>query len=139
MRRPPRPLWEEEETLTQALIEIFFSPLSEEERNREMSEEEEQEFNKTIERWMDEHASEEMKLYWEYCNWVGDEGQLCDGKGHILLSNPEDPWSWIQDWDVNEDGYCLFEGTQELILNADGTPIKNPVLDKRVSDLYEKY
>lgn len=45
MRRPPKPLWEEEEILTQALIEEFFSPLSEEELNRETSEEEYREFH----------------------------------------------------------------------------------------------
>ena len=140
MRRPPpRPLWEEEETLTQALIKEFLSPLSEEEMDCEMNEEEDQAFHEAMERWMNECASEELKLFWEYGKWIGDEGQLCDGKGNYLLTDPEDRWSWIQEWDVSEDGYCLFKGTQNVILNTDGTPIKNPVLDKRVSDLYEKF
>ena len=139
MMRPPRPLWEEEESLIQALCEEFFSPLSEEEMKRELSDEEDRELNEAMKKWMNEHASEELRLYWEYCDWIGDEGQLCDGKGNILLSDPEDRWSWIQDWDVNEDGYCLFKGTKKLILDADGNPIKNPVLDKRVAELYENY
>lgn len=37
---------------------------------------------------------------------------------------------------MNEDGYCMFKGTQELILNTDGSPIKDPVLDKRVEEMY---
>ncbi len=118
MRRPPpRPLWEEEETLTQALIKEFLSPLSEEEMDCEMNEEEDQAFHEAMERWMNERASEELKLFWEYGKWIGDEGQLCDGKGNYLLT----------------------DHTQKVILNTDGTLIKNPVLDKRVSDLYEKF
>ncbi len=77
-----------------------------------------------MEQWVYDHASENLKLYMDYRNWVGDEGQLCDGKGNALLRNKDDRWSWIQDWDVNEQGYCVFEGTQELILNMDGKPIK---------------
>ena len=125
------PLREEEE----ALVEEYFSQFSEEEMRREMSEEEDQELEEDFKRWTYEHASEELRLYWDYRNWVGDEGQLCDGKGHILYSNPENGGSWIQDWDVNEDGYCVYGGTQELILNTDGTPIKNPVLEDRIWDL----
>lgn len=81
-RPPPRLLWEEEETLTQALIKEFLSPLSEEEMDCEMSEEEDQAFHEAMERWMNERASEELKLFWEYGKWIGDEGQLCDGKGN---------------------------------------------------------
>ena len=132
MMRPPEPLWDE----SQALAEEYFSQFSEEEMQREMSEEEEQEFHEDFEHWMYEHASEELRLYWDYRSWVGDEGQLCDGKGNILLRDPENSWSWIQDWDVNEDGYCMFKGMQELILNTDGSPIKDPVLDKRVEEMY---
>ena len=80
---------------------------------RKRSDEEAQELNEAMKQWMYEHASEELRLYLEYRDWIGDEGQLCDGKGNILLSDPEDRWNWIQDWDVNEDGYCLFKGTQK--------------------------
>lgn len=132
MRKPPEPLWEEE----QHLIEEFFSQFSDEEMKREMTDEEDTKFHEKMNRWLDEHASEELRLYWDYGNWVGDEGQLCDGKGNILLLDSNDCCSWIQDWDVNEDGYCVYEGTHDLILNTDGTPIKHPVLDKRVEDLY---
>ncbi|MBE6016326.1 MAG: hypothetical protein E7233_01780 [Lachnospiraceae bacterium] len=126
MMRPPDPLWDE----TQSLLDEYFSQFSEEEMQEAIDEED---FN----RWLDNHASEELKLYWEYRKWVGDEGQLCDGKGNDILLDEHNCWSWIQDWDVNEDGYCVFKGTDTLIMNYDGTPIKNPVLDKRVADMYE--
>ena len=133
MMIPPEPLWKE----SQALAYEYFSQFSEEEMHREMSEEEGRKSHENFKQWMYEHASEELKLYWDYRSWVGDEHQLCDGKGHALLRDPDDSCSWIQDWDVNEDGYCLFNGTQKLILNTDGAPIKNPVLYKRVEDMYE--
>jgi len=126
MFKPPEPLWEEE----QSLIKEYFSQFSEDEMEKEMDDDD-------FERWMEGHASEELKLYWEFRKWLGDENQLCDGKGNSLLTNPADKLSWIQDWDVNEDGFCVFTDTDQLILNSDGTPIKNPVLDKRVAEMYE--
>ena len=49
-----------------------------EKMNREMSEEDIQQLDEEIDRWIKEHASEEMWLYLEYCDRVSDEGQLCD-------------------------------------------------------------
>ena len=76
--------------------------------NADVSEEEGKEFDLSFEQWMYDHASAELWTYWDCPNWVGCKGQLRDGKGHILRSNPEDRWNCIQDWDVNEDCYCVY-------------------------------
>ena len=91
--------------------------------------------NIRMKKWMYNHASEMLKRYWDYRDWIGEEGQLCDGEGNVLYANSNSK-DWIQDWDVNEDGYCIFPGTQNLILNTNGKPIKNPILDSRVQELY---
>lgn len=134
MRLPIQSLWDEEQKLTQE----YYSQFTEEEMNYVMNDEELLEEDRRFDQWMNDHASEELRRWWDYCNWIGDEGQLCDGKGNLLLMDKEDRWSWIQDWDINEDGYCLYKGTNKLILNTDGTPIKNPVLDKRLADLLDE-
>ena len=128
MEWPPNLFWEEE----QKLAKEYYSQFSEEEMEHIMTEEEEKEADRQFDQWMNEHASEYLKLWWDYRRWIGDEGELRDGNGHRLLD--EDNY-WIQEWDVNEDGYCLYKGTNEMILNTDGTPIKNPVLDRRIQDL----
>ena len=132
MIRSPECLWDEE----QNLLNQFYSQLSEEEMEREMSEEEVENHRNAIDQWIKENGSEELNLYNEFRKWYGDEGQLCDGKGNYILQN-DSPRSFIQDWDVNEEGYCIYEGTDTLVLNTDGTPIKDPVLDQRVVRLYE--
>ena len=134
MMRAPRCLEEESDRL----VEEFFSQYDDVEMKREMTDSECASWEKELHDWINLHASKELKLLWEYMNWHGDEGQLCDGKGKPLLTDPTDQFSWIQEWDVNEDGYCVYEGTDVLILNTDGKPIKNPVLDQRVVELYEK-
>jgi len=120
------------------LTEEFFSQYDDDEMKREMTDEEHALWEKELFEWMDKHESRELKLFGEYLKWHGDEGQLCDGNGRPLLTDSDDPFSWIQEWDVNEEGYCVYEGTDKLILNTDGTPIKNPVLDKSILELYEK-
>lgn len=134
MIRMPQCLMDEERKLT----EEFLSQYSENEMNREMTDDEYASWEKELLEWMDQHESRELKLFGEYLKWRGDEGQLCDGNGRPLLTDPDEPYSWIQEWDVNEEGYCLYKGTDKLILNTDGTPIKNPVLDKSILELYEK-
>ena len=98
--------------------------------------EDEEVFDRRMNEYVYSHASELLRLYLDYRNWVGDEHQLCDGKGNYLGGVGWEPDIWIQDWDVSEDGYCLYSGTNQLILNNDGTPIKNPELDIRVERLY---
>lgn len=127
----PESLREEEDKL----VEEFFAQYSEEEMQEEMTEEDEVAFDEYMRSWLYEHASELLRLYWNYRDWVGGEGQLCDGKGNYIISNKEHGCTTIHFWDVNEDGFCVYEGTDELILNTDGSPIKDPVLDKRVEML----
>ena len=134
MIRAPKCLEEESDRLTAE----FFSQYNEREIQREMSDEELVSWETELNEWINSHASKEFKLFWEYKNWHGDEGQLCDGKGKPILTDPDDPVSWIQEWDVNEDGYCVYKGTNTLILNNDGTPVKNPVLSAEVEALYEQ-
>lgn len=130
MIRPPRLLRDEQKKL----INEYFSQYPDDERAF-YSIDEEQFDNKRMKKWLYSHASELLQRYWDYRDWIGDEGQLCDGNGNILYpeSNSKE---WIQDWDVNDDGYCVFPGTSDLILNVNGKPIKNPVLDSRVVELY---
>ena len=130
MRLPPEPLWNEE----QKLADRFFSRFPVKELERIMTEEEQKEMDRAFDRWMKKHASEELKLWWDYTGWVGDEGQLCDGKGHSLGSGRA---GRIREWDVSAEGFCLVKGTDILILNTDGTPIKNPVPDRRLARLLE--
>lgn len=134
MEWPGNLFWEEE----QKLAKEFYSQFSEEEMEHVMTEEEEKEADRQFDQWMNEHASENLKLWRDYRRWIGDEGQLCDGNWHSLRHGDDD-FGWIQEWDINEDGYCLYKGTNELILNTDGKPIKNPVLDKRIQDLFDAY
>ena len=134
MIRMPKCLEEEDVRLTAE----FLSRYDEEEMKREMSDEECSSWETELNEWMNAHASNELKLFWEYMKWHGDEGQLCDGNGKPLLTVPNDPFSWIQEWDVNKDGYCVYQGTDTLILNTDGTPIKNPILPPEIEALYEQ-
>ncbi len=134
MIRAPQCLEEE----SNRLVAEFFSQYDSEEMKREMSDEEMASWEKELHGWLDQHASKELKLFWEYMKWHGDEGQLCDGHGKPLLTDPDDSFSWIQEWGVNTDGYCVYEGTDTLILNTDGTPINNPVLAPEVEALYEE-
>ena len=134
MIRMPKCLEEEDDRLTAE----FLSRYAEEEMKREMSDEEYASWETELNDWMNAHASNELKQFWEYMKWHGDEGQLCDGNGKPLLTDSNDSFSWIQEWGVNEDGYCVYQGTDTLILNTDGTPIKNPVLPPEVEALYEQ-
>ena len=90
-----------------------------------------------FEKWIYDHASMEIKANLDYSNWVGDEGQLRDGEGNDLLTDPDDHYSWIQDWDVDAEGYCVYEGTNQRVLNKDGSPIKNPVYPACLDGLYD--
>ena len=112
MEWPGNLFWEEE----QKLAKEFYSQFSEEEMEHVMTEEEEKEADRQFDQWMNEHASENLKLWRDYRRWIGDEGQLCDGNWHSLRHGDDD-FGWIQEWDINEDGYCLYKGTNELILN----------------------
>ena len=118
MMQAPQSLWEE----YQKLVNIFFSQLPEFIWDHEPTKEEEAEFDQETNQWIFEHGSNELKLWLDYRNWIGDEGQLCDGKGNYLKQG-DGYYDWIQEWDVNEGGYCVYKGTNELILNTDGTPI----------------
>ena len=130
MMRPPRLLREEQKKL----LNEYFCQYPDDERAFYTTDSD-WFVNIRMKKWMYKHASELLQRYWDYRDWIGDEGQLCDGNGNILYLESKSN-EWIQDWDVNEDGYCVFPGTSELILNVDGKPIKNPVLDSRVEELY---
>ena len=132
MRLSPVPLDEEEHML----FKKYFSQCPELIWDHEPTREEEHEFWQECRQWVYDHASEKLKLWMDYTGWIGDEGQLRDGKGNDLRYG-NDYFGWIQEWDVNEDGYCMYKGTTELILNTDGSPIKNPVLDARLTYLFD--
>lgn len=131
MIKPPRLLRDEQKKL----LNEYFSQYPDDEREYYCVDEERLE-NARMKKWLYQHASELLQKYWDYRNWIGDEGQLCDGEGNNLYVNC-DSQDLIQDWDVNSDGYCVFPGTDNLILNLNGKPIKNPILDPRVQELYE--
>ncbi|MBR6089719.1 MAG: hypothetical protein IKP86_07285 [Anaerolineaceae bacterium] len=118
------------------LADKFFSQCPEFIWDHEPTEQEEREFDVGFHQWIYDRASEKLKLWMDYTGWIGDEGQLCDGKGYPLRYG-DSYLGWIREWDVSEDGYCLFKGTNELIRNTDGMPIENPVLDPRIADLFD--
>lgn len=132
MVRPPQVLQDEQSRLWKSFLE----QIPGDDLYSEESEEAEKIFHEEIKRWFYEHGSEELKLYMEYRRWIGDEGELCDGNGVPLLTDSNYCLSWIQEWDVNDEGYCLYPDTKDLIINTDDNPIKNPVLDERVLALY---
>lgn len=120
MIRPPRDLQVEITSLTDEYYSL-------EEADTDSKEE--------MRQWFYKHASELLKLYYDFRCWIGDEGQLCDGHGNPLYMDNR-THEWIQDWDVNEQGFCVFPGTDKLILNTDGMAIKDPVMDTRLDKLY---
>ena len=130
MIQPPRLLREEQKKL---LNEYFIQYPDDEKLYYDVDEERHE--NARMKKWLYKHASELLQRYWDYRDWIGDEGQLCDGEGNTLYANGNSK-DLIQDWDVNNDGYCMYPGTDNLILNINGKPIKNPVLDPRVQELY---
>lgn len=131
MIKPPRALADEQ----RILIETYFSKFPED-TERVWNIDEQRLENDRMRLWLYEHASPFLRLYWDWRNWYGDEGQLCDGTGKTLRANGAGQ-GWIQDWDVDDQGFCLFKGTQERILSPDGNPVRNPVLDARVKRLYD--
>ena len=133
MIKPPKLLFDEE----MKLIEEYFS-LFPEDRVKIYSVDEQRLENPRMFQWLYDNASAELKLYWDYRNYLGDECQLCDGKGIPLKLSSDNGAAWIQEWDVDKDGHCLYKNTNELIRNTDGTPIKTPKLDERVIELYQK-
>lgn len=130
MIKPPRLLRDEQKKL----LNEYFTQYPDDEREYYSVDEGRHE-NVRMKKWLYKHASELLQRYWDYREWIGDEGQLCDGEGNILYANG-DSKDLIQDWDVNEAGYCMYPGTDDLILNSNGKAIKNPVLDPRVQELY---
>ncbi len=129
MIKPPRLLRDEQKKL----LNEYFTQYPDDERECYSVDEERLE-NARMKKWLYQHASELLQRYWDYRDWIGDEGQLCDGEGNNLYANGDS--QLIQDWDVNDEGYCVFPGTDTFILNMNGKPIKNPVLDSRVQELY---
>jgi len=40
--------------------------------------------NVRMKKWLYKYASEVLQRYWDYRDWIGDEGQFCDGEGNNL-------------------------------------------------------
>ena len=70
--------------------------------------------------WMMEHASPLLKLYLEYDSFCGDEGQLLDRDGSAMRD--EDGF-WVQEWIVDENGFCFDRTTKKQLFYSDGTPV----------------
>ena len=65
MIRMPQCLMDEERKLT----EEFLAQYSENEMNREMTDDEYASWEKELLEWMDQHESRELKLFGEYLKW----------------------------------------------------------------------
>ena len=107
---------------------------SEEEANRPLTAEEEKEIREEFDRFLQEHASDELRAYLRYCDRVGDEGEIKDEEGNYILN---EKGFRIQEWSESADGYVIDDRTGKILRDRKGNPVIYPVLDARVEKMYE--
>lgn len=72
MIKPPRLLRDEQKKL----LNEYFTQYPDDEREYYSVDEERLE-NARMKKWLYKHVSELLQRYWDYRDWIGDEGQLC--------------------------------------------------------------
>ena len=125
MHKIPVALQEEDKKITSQVLRILES----------MTDEEFESTPNFIEKWIEEHASDEMKAELEYFGMcVGDEGEILDGNGNKIL---DEEGFCIQDWSADDENYVVNNQTGKRILLEDGSFLPAPKMKECLKKLYE--
>ena len=84
--------------------------------------------------WMLAHASPLLKLYMEYDSFCGDEAELLDKDGSRML---DENGFWIQEWTVDENGFCYDRFTGKQLFYSDSTPVIQREMPEELKPFFE--